>query len=105
VDAGDRQATAGDVQGDQRDPERYAVLRVEREPEEDSIYIEFTPKLAARTEVLTEQLIIDYDEDGAVTGIEVLDVADGVDLDALPSDLEMQVGRVLEEHGVKLLAH
>lgn len=80
-------------------------MRVEREPDEDSIYIEFTPEPAARTEVLTEQLIIDYDADGSVTGVEVLDVTDGVDLDALPTDLEMQVGRVLEEHGVRVLAH
>lgn len=72
------------------------MLRVERDPEQDAIYIEFSPEAAARTEVLSEQLIIDYAADGSVAGVEVTDVTDGVDLDVLPAQLEMQVGRVLE---------
>lgn len=80
-------------------------MKIDRDREDDAIYLEFTPKKAVRTEMLNEQLIVDYDDSGSVTGVEVLAVSDGVDLDGLTPDLEMRVGRVLEEQNVRLLAH
>jgi uncharacterized protein YuzE len=80
-----------------------AMLRIDAEA--DAAYVEFRHAPAARTEQLSDQLIVDYDKSGAVIGVEILDVSEGVDLDGLSPELEMRIGRALEEHNIKVLTH
>jgi uncharacterized protein YuzE len=54
--------------------------------EADAVYVYFREPgtLSARTEEVDEDRYVDYDESGALIGIELLGVSHGVQLDGLP---------------------
>ncbi len=52
----------------------------------DTLYVYFTQEPVARTSELSDRVIVDYDADGSVRGVEILDATSGpgIDLAGLP---------------------
>ena len=65
----------------------------------DALYIRFSNNAFGYTESLDENRHLDYVTDRSLIGIEILYPSLGVLVDQLPH----QVGRLLEEHGFKVL--
>jgi uncharacterized protein YuzE len=62
-------------------------LRVEYDPAVDAVAIDFPgfgPSTSARTVRLDRNRVLDYDADGRLVSIELLNVSRGVSLDDLP---------------------
>lgn len=55
---------------------------VEYDPQVDAAYIRFSRNPIVRTAEITYQLLLDYDKDGRIVGMEVLDAST-----QLPGDL------------------
>ncbi|MBI2887378.1 MAG: DUF2283 domain-containing protein [Chloroflexi bacterium] len=68
----------------------------------DAVYIRVSSALFAYTRSLDDLRHLDYAEDDSLIGIEILYPGQGVKVDDLPH--QAQVGRLLEEHGFKVLA-
>ena len=52
----------------------------------DTLYVYFTQEPVARTNELSDRVIVDYDATGSVRGVEILDATSGpgIDLEGLP---------------------
>ena len=55
-------------------------MKIRYSHEADALYIGFKDAKIADTDELTEDIIIDYDKDGNIVGIEVLDASQHVDV-------------------------
>ena len=58
--------------------------RAEYDPEADAIYVYLKKAPAARTVAIDDLRNVDYAKDGAVVGVEFLDVTGGIDLHDVP---------------------
>jgi len=67
----------------------------------DCAYILINKLPYAYLEEIDETRFVDHAEDGTVIGIELLYVSGGVDTSDLP--YEPEIGKLLEEHDVKVL--
>ena len=76
-------------------------MKYEYDANADCVYILINRLPYAYSKEIDETRFVDYAEDGTVIGIELLYVSGGVDICDLPHEAE--VGRLLEEHDVKLL--
>ena len=56
------------------------MMKIRYSHEADALYIRFKDAKIADTDELTEDIIIDYDKDGNIVGIEVLDASQHVDV-------------------------
>lgn len=54
-------------------------MKIRYSHEADALYIRFKDTEIDNTDELTEDIIIDYDKDGNIVGIEVLDASQHVD--------------------------
>lgn len=59
-------------------------MQVKYDEAVDAAYVYFRRFPVQRTERLHEGTLVDYGEDGAPVGLELLDVSDGVNLDGVP---------------------
>ena len=60
-------------------------------PETDSLYIELSASPSAETRALTEQVNVDFDETGAIVGIDIDGASASLDLTSLEtSDLPLR---------------
>ena len=55
-------------------------MKIEYSREDDALYITLKEVEIADTDELTEDVIIDYDKEGNIVGIEVLDASKNVDV-------------------------
>lgn len=77
-------------------------MKITYDREADAVYIYVSDAPYARGKKLDDQRRIDYDSDGDVRGIELLNVSHGVDLRDLP--FQAKVARLLEEQNLKVFA-
>ncbi len=63
------------------------------DPEADAIYIQLLEGKIATTKELDSNRLIDYSEDGRATGVDLMEVSQGVKLDGLP-EAEL-IGKIL----------
>ena len=63
----------------------------------DAVYVRFNTEKVSRTSVVDHLRMIDYSSDGAVIGIEFLEVSGGIDLRELP--FSKRVEQLLGESG------
>jgi uncharacterized protein YuzE len=77
-------------------------VKITYDKEADAVYIYVTDGPYAHGKKLDDQRRIDYDSDGDVRGIELLNVSHGVDLHNLPFAAE--IGRLLEKRKLKVFA-
>ncbi len=77
-------------------------MKWEYDPEADAGHVNLGRRRTSHhCEQLDDSRIIDYAEDGTVVGVELLYVSDGVVIDGLPEQNEVE--RVLRAHDVKVL--
>ena len=74
-------------------------MRLEHDRKADAIYVYLNDKPYAYGKDLDYERRIDYSDDGAPRGAELLCVSEGVNLDGLPSLSE--IAKALEENGIK----
>lgn len=55
-------------------------MKIRYSHEADALYIRFKNTKIENTDELTEDIIVDYDKDGNIVGIEVLDASQYVDI-------------------------
>jgi uncharacterized protein YuzE len=77
-------------------------MKITYDKEVDAVYIYVFDSAYAHGKKLDGQRRIDYDSDGDVRGIELLNVSHGVDLRAVP--FQAKVARLLEEQNLKVFA-
>jgi uncharacterized protein YuzE len=77
-------------------------MKITYDKEADAVYIYVSDAPYVRGKKLDGQRRIDYDSDGDVRGIELLNVSRGVDLHDLP--FQAKVARLLEEQNLKVFA-
>ena len=58
---------------------------VEYDPEVDAAYIRFSSNRIAETVEISDILLIDYDEDGRIVGLELLDASTQLPANLLPA--------------------
>lgn len=56
-------------------------MKIEYDQEVDALYIRVQEKHVARTQEITEGVNVDFDDEGKVIGLEILDVSSGSDQD------------------------
>ena len=78
------------------------MIRLTHDQEADAVYVYLSEKPYDHGKKIDKRRRIDYAQDGSVVGIEFLYVSDGVDVSDLPQ--QRAVGRLLEEHNVKVFA-
>lgn len=49
-------------------------------PETDSLYIDLSSGKSVRSEIVSEGVVLDYDEEGQIVGIDIDNASDKVDL-------------------------
>lgn len=49
-------------------------------PETDSLYIDLSSKKSVRSEIVAEGVVLDYDEEGQIVGIDIDNASEKVDL-------------------------
>jgi uncharacterized protein YuzE len=77
-------------------------MQLKYDPEADAIYVRLTDRPYSFGEDLDHDRRIDYDQDKAPMGIELLNVSDGVNLDNLPdSDA---IAALLVQHHIPVYA-
>lgn len=79
-------------------------MNVIYDDEADALSIEFEgagPGTAVRTEHIDEARLVDYDRNGELVAIEILEVSRGVELDGLPEldAVRAALEQVAAEHG------
>lgn len=52
-------------------------------PETDSLYIDFSSQKSTESKVISEGIVLDYDEDGNITGIDIDNASKKVNLEDL----------------------
>ena len=52
-------------------------------PETDSLYIDLSPRKNVRSEIVSEGVVLDYDEEGQIVGIDIDIASNKVDLNDL----------------------
>ncbi|MBI5427916.1 MAG: DUF2283 domain-containing protein [Nitrospinae bacterium] len=67
-------------------------MRLSYYPETDSLYIDLSPKPSVESREVTEGVVLDYDEAGNLTGIDIDNASAKLDLreliiDKLPSEI------------------
>lgn len=67
------------------------------DPDADALYVRFSEQAVAKTVTVDDFRMIDYSDDGAVVGIEFVDVSGGIDLRDIP--FGPRVERLLHDHG------
>lgn len=77
-------------------------MRYEYDYNTDSAYIHINKLPHAYSKEIDDARFVDYAEDGTVIGIELLYIGSGVDVSGLPN--ESEIGKLLEEHHVKVFA-
>ena len=60
------------------------VIGVTYDPEADAAYVSFSSAPSARQVPLDDSRVLDYAQDGALVGVEILSPSLGVDLSGLP---------------------
>lgn len=50
-------------------------------PETDSLYIDLSSRKSVRSEIVSEGVVLDYDEEGQIVGIDIDNASTKVDLD------------------------
>ncbi|MEK7395313.1 MAG: DUF2283 domain-containing protein [Candidatus Poribacteria bacterium] len=55
------------------------MMKIEYSPDADAIYIELKDVKIANSDEITDDVIVDYDENGNIAGIEILAVSRNVD--------------------------
>ncbi len=78
------------------------MLRLTHDEEADAVYVYLTDESYDHGRQLDDRRRIDFAANGSVRGIELLYVSDGVDVTGLPE--QERLGRLLEEHSIKVLA-
>jgi len=79
-------------------------MKIKIDPKADAAYVLVMDAPVARTQPKNDQIIVDYDEKGAIRGVELLDIGDGVDLgDFLPHELRVALEPLLAEHHIQTL--
>ena len=68
----------------------------------DAVYVRLSGKAYHHGKALDDDRRLDYAEDGSLIGVEFLYVSDGVDVAGIPG--EARIGRLLEEHGIRVVA-
>lgn len=68
----------------------------------DALYVYFSQADVVRTVEMTPQLLVDYDGQGNVRGVEILDASKGVDLDRVPRREDL--ARLLEARNFPVYA-
>jgi uncharacterized protein YuzE len=77
-------------------------LKLELDREADAAYVVLEDEDVKNTRKLDQSRLLDIGADGAVVGIEFLNVSGGVDLTNLPRQRELR--ELLSEHEIKQLA-
>jgi uncharacterized protein YuzE len=77
-------------------------MKYQYDPNADCAYILINNLRYAYSKELDETRFIDYAEDGAVIGVELLYVSGGVDTSDLP--YQSKIEKLLEQHGIKVYA-
>lgn len=77
-------------------------MKMTYDKEADAVYIYITKAPYSRGRKLDDQRRIDYDAEGNVRGIELLNVSRGVDLQDIPE--QAKIARLLEEQNLKVFA-
>ena len=77
------------------------ILHIEFDRKADAVYVYFSGEPVAYTKKLDDMRYVDYAADDAPTGIELLNVSDGVNIDDLPFSEEVE--RLLRNQGIKTL--
>mgnify|MGYP000231292568 CR=1 FL=1 len=67
-------------------------MKINYYPETDSLYIEFSAKTSANTSEISEGVMVDFDENGSIIGIDIDNASKKTDLKELvlskiPSDI------------------
>ena len=77
-------------------------MRVKIDHKANAAYVRVLDGAVARTEAMSDQIILDYDDRGNLVGVELLDIDDGVDLaEVLSADLAVQIERLLSEANIR----
>ena len=76
-------------------------MRMTYDKEADAVYVYVTNASYSHGKKVDDQRRIDYDADGDVRGIELLNVSRGVDLRGVP--FQAKIARLLEERHLKVL--
>ncbi|MDN3511252.1 MAG: DUF2283 domain-containing protein [Candidatus Jettenia sp. CY-1] len=63
-------------------------MKIRYSHEADALYIGFKNTKIENTDELTEDIIVDYDKDGNIVGIEVLDASQHVDIKNINVSIE-----------------
>ena len=77
-------------------------MKLKYDEKADAVYIRFSEAAFDHTKSLDDYRHIDFAKDETLIGIEILYPSRGVNVDGLPPS-EAFVGRLLEEHGFKVL--
>ena len=79
------------------------MLELKHDKEADAVYILLDDKPYSYGKKVDKSRRVDYAQDGTAIGVEFLYVSDGVDVSDLPVE-ERAIGRLLEEHNLKVFA-
>ena len=60
-------------------------MKLNYHPDTDSLYIELSGKPSAETEEVANGVVLDYDKDGNLTGIDIEDASQKLDLSEVVS--------------------
>ncbi len=78
-------------------------MRIEHDTKVNALYVYLDDSAPfAYNKVLDDRRVIDCAEDGHAIGVEFLNVSHGVDVRDVPE--QAAIGRMLEEHNVKVFA-
>jgi uncharacterized protein YuzE len=64
-------------------------MRIHYSSDVDALYIRFKETDIADTDELTEDIILDYDKDGNIIGLEILSASEHADIEKLALDKKM----------------
>ncbi len=77
-------------------------MQIKHDPAADAVYVSFSEGRSAYTQDVDESRFVDFDQQGALLGIEFLNVDSGMRVGGLPVDI-IALARALRQEGLPVL--